>query len=257
MARFANAAAFVFVPVIILSASLAQAVAVSGKGTWESTLMARDFDGDASTIEGYYDTGLGITWLADANYAQTSGYARDGVLRWADADAWAADLNLNGITHWRLPNTEPVDGTAYDYGSVMDGSKDVGFNISAPGSAYPGSAGSEMARMFYSTLGNLSYYDTSGNPNQPGWQVFNRGPFENLLSNYYWSATEYAPLTSHAWFFYMDNGYQYHAGNTNRRYVWVVHDGDVGAPVPVPAALGLFASAVAVFGLLGRPEVTA
>jgi len=35
-------------------------------------LQARDFDGDTNTVEGYYDTALDITWLADANYGLTS-----------------------------------------------------------------------------------------------------------------------------------------------------------------------------------------
>ena len=37
-----------------------------GEGTWETTLHARDFDGNTDTIEGYYDEVLDITWLADA-----------------------------------------------------------------------------------------------------------------------------------------------------------------------------------------------
>ena len=42
--------------------------AISGQGTWESTLLARDFDGNMSTVEAYYDTVLGITWVAFANH---------------------------------------------------------------------------------------------------------------------------------------------------------------------------------------------
>jgi len=37
------------------------AAPVSGQGTWETTLQARDFDGDTNTIEGWYDTVLGVT----------------------------------------------------------------------------------------------------------------------------------------------------------------------------------------------------
>lgn len=54
------------------SIGTAQAVSVSGQGTWESTLQGRDLDGNLATFEAYYDTVLGITWLADANYAKTS-----------------------------------------------------------------------------------------------------------------------------------------------------------------------------------------
>jgi hypothetical protein len=45
------------------------AALVYGQGTWETTLQARDMDGNTSTIEAYYDTVLDITWLADANYS--------------------------------------------------------------------------------------------------------------------------------------------------------------------------------------------
>jgi hypothetical protein len=32
-----------------------------------------------------YDTDLNVTWLQDANYAQTSGYDADGRMTWGDA----------------------------------------------------------------------------------------------------------------------------------------------------------------------------
>ena len=62
-----------------------------------------------------YDTDLGITWLQDANYAQTSGYDADGRMTWNQATNWAAGLNINGITGWRLPST--VDGPASGFGA--------------------------------------------------------------------------------------------------------------------------------------------
>jgi hypothetical protein len=45
------------------------AAAVSGQGTWETTLQGRDLDGNPATFEAYYDTDLNITWLANANIA--------------------------------------------------------------------------------------------------------------------------------------------------------------------------------------------
>ena len=56
------------------------AVAVSGQGTRESTRLACGFDGDTRTMEGWYDTVLDISWLANANCANTSGYATDGYM---------------------------------------------------------------------------------------------------------------------------------------------------------------------------------
>ena len=39
-----------------------------------------------------YYTVLDITWLQDANYAQTSEYDSDGRMRWNDAVSWANQL---------------------------------------------------------------------------------------------------------------------------------------------------------------------
>ncbi len=75
--------------------SVINAAAISGQGTWETTLLGRDLDGNDATFEAYYDTVLDITWLADANYAQTSGYDADGMM-----DYRLASL---GFSNWRLP----------------------------------------------------------------------------------------------------------------------------------------------------------
>ena len=196
----------------------------------------------------YYDTVLDITWLQDANYAQTSGYDADGRMTWADANAWAASLTVASVGGWRLPDTGPVNGVAFsNYGSY-DGSTDQGYNVSAPGTIYAGSTGSEMAYMSYNTLGNLAYYDTSGNGPQSGWGLTNTGPFSNIQSNFYWSATEYALDTNFAWGFAFPDGYQTNLGKTSLLYAWAVHSGDVSA-VPIPAAAWLFGSGL--LGLIG------
>ena len=46
---------------------VAQAAGVSGQGTWETTLQARDINHDG-TVDAYYDSELHITWLTDANF---------------------------------------------------------------------------------------------------------------------------------------------------------------------------------------------
>ncbi len=58
-----------------------------------------------------YDTDFNITWLADANYAKTSGYDSDGMMVWALANTWAAGLNVGGYTGWRLPTALNADLT--------------------------------------------------------------------------------------------------------------------------------------------------
>jgi hypothetical protein len=182
----------------------AHATAVSGQGTWESTLQGRDLDGNLSTAEAYYDTVLGITWLANANYAATA-------MNWPTANSWAAALDPygSGITGWRLPATNPIDGTTADDASVSYiGSEDSGYNVSAPGTLYAGSTASELAYLFYNTLGDKGYCDpttstvSSCSGPQAGYGLSNTGPFSNVRSSTYWSATEYAPSTSNAWLFF-------------------------------------------------------
>lgn len=210
------------------------AAAVSGQGTWESTLQGRDLDGNLSTFEAYYDSTLDITWLANANYAGTT-------MTWAAANAWAAALNPygSGITGWRLPTVTDIgtSGCNFAYSGT-----DCGYNVDT-------STG-EMASMFYDTLGNLALYNTSGSGPQAGWGLTNTGPFSNVLPSFYWSATEYAPSISVAWLFGFGNGGQYGGVKSFNGYAWAVHAGDVGASaVPVPAAAWLFGSGV--LGLLG------
>lgn len=238
--RWATAALFVVVSAV---STLAHAAAVSGQGTWETTLQGRDLDGNLSDgFEAYYDTALNITWLADANYARTSGYDADGLMTWNAANAWAASLNPygSGITGWRLPTTVDVGNNGCTYNSLFQG-VDCGYNITTP---------SEMSHMYYVTLGDKAYYDTSGNSPQPGWGLTNTGPFSNILAVYYWSATEYAPNTNYAWLFYFGNGGQNLDVKFDGYNAWAVHSGDVGvSTVPVPPAAWLLGSGLV--GLLG------
>ena len=64
-----------------------------------SALSIRDLDGDWSNgYEGVYDDVLDITWLADANYAKTSGFDFDGNVTWQQAKDWANDLTYSGFS---------------------------------------------------------------------------------------------------------------------------------------------------------------
>jgi len=171
---------------------------------------------NATTLESrlgglaYYDPVANLTWLADAGGASIE-------RNWADANAWAASLNVDGVTGWRLPTT-----------TVPDASCDsTGFNCT----------GSEMGNLFYNTLGN-----TAGGTN------LNTGPFSNYGYGitYYWTATEYD--TNSAWYFHISEGLQGYTGKGDNIYAWAVHSGDV-SPVPVPAAAWLFGSGI--IGLIG------
>ena len=84
-----------------------------------------------------YDDVLDITWLQDANYAQTSGYDSDGRMHWLQAKAWAAQLSYDGHDDWRLPSANLMNSAnpCYDY----YGSCDFGYNNTT----------GELGHMFY------------------------------------------------------------------------------------------------------------
>lgn len=213
----------------------AQASPVSGRGTWETTLQGRDLDGNLSTFEAYYDTDLNITWLANANYAGTT-------MNWATANAWAAGLNPygSGINGWRLPTWTTTGAPGPQ---CFSNGTDCGSNVDP--------ASSEMAHMFYVTLGNKAALDTSGNP-QSNSGLTNTGLFSNIQSDAYWSATEYEVDRRVAWNFRFDSGVQFFGSNkvSSNFNAWAVHAGNVGAAVvPVPAAVRLMGSGLV--GLLG------
>ena len=239
---------------LVLLAGVVESASVSGKGTWETTLQGRDLDGNASTYEAYYDTVLDITWLADANYAQTSGFDSDGRMTWASAVAWANSLVVGTYDDWRLPTVTDIgtSGCTYGAGNLSYGTGgDCGYNVDT--------ATGELASLWYDTLGNTPYYSTTGTSAQAGWGLSNTGPFSNLQSGVYWSGTEYAPVTGDAWNFYTGYGYQDYPGKYHDYYAWAVRSGDV-SPVPLPAAGWLFgASLLGLAGLVrrGRADVGA
>ena len=208
-----------------------------------ATVLITSTSANAALVErlggqAYYDDVADLTWLADANYAQTSGFDADGRMTWADANTWAANLSVGGVDDWRLANTVDVGNDGATYTNFHEG-VDCGYNITAH---------SELSNMFYNVLGNTANYDTSGvatGCTAPDYCLTNTGPFSNLQSSHYWSATEYAHTTYDAWVFNMTNGAQFNGNKVNSYYAWAVQSGDVSA-VPVPAAAWLFGS-----GLLG------
>ena len=217
------------------------------------------------------DTTLGVSWLKDAGLVKSSCEANDtlwqafdpesvpgssgrtkaqicgleGRLNWYEAQAWIALLNARnylGYNDWRLPVVGPVNGVRFEYRFVYDGSTDLGYNISAPGSAYPGSTSSELAHLHYSGLHNGGWYAPDGTNQQdrvcpvPRYCVQNTGPFHNLQPFQYWSGTEVDSVPTHAWLFSTYNGFQYHADKAGFMNVWPVRSGLPGiSPIAVPA----------------------
>jgi hypothetical protein len=188
--------------------------------------------------QAYYDDVADLTWLANANLAGTT-------MTWAAANAWAAGLNISGVTGWRLPDTVDVGNDGATYTNIYQG-VDYGYNITTH---------SEMSNMFFNVLGNTAYYDTSGTPTgcpgSPNYCLTNTGPFSNLQSSFYWSSTEYAPDPTNAWVFDFGYGLQTNPNKGSNGYAWAVQSGNAGV-VPVPAAVWLFGSGLLALVGIGK-----
>lgn len=201
-----------------------QAGPVSGQGSWESTLLGRDLDGD-SVNDAWYDTDLKITWLE----------LDKGPWDYYGAKATVTSLIVGGFTDWRLPSVNDM-GTAGCPAAISYSGPDCGVNLDP--------SSSEFAHLWYVTLGNLGAWDTAGN-NRAGGGLTNTGPFQNLHNDIYWTGTIY-PADARAWYFNMATGLQWHATTLTSMYYIAVRDGDVASveppapmPVPSPFVLGL------------------
>ncbi len=176
-----------------------------------------------------YDTDRDISWLADANFAQTSGFVADGQMNWTDANTWAAGLNVGGVTGWRLPTT-PQPDTSCNIPNVQFG---IGYGCTA----------SEMGHLFYDELGGTATTILSN--------VINLDTtFFSNIQMIYWSSTEWAQNPNAAWNFRFNTGRQLSNLKFARLYAWAVHDGDVGT-VEIPVTGTIILMSLCLAGLLG------
>lgn len=188
------------------------------QGTWTSTLLPRDLDGDSTNgPEAFYDETLGLTWLRDASAS--------GLVTWWEANDWVAQLDVGGVRGWRMPRIHDPGRGGCRWGNQ---GTDCGYN---PRTRVAGITYSEMGHLWYSTLGNLAFFDPSGRKQPAGWGLKQVAAFVGLRAYGYWTSVEYAPDRALAWFFGMAGGGQDRIDKHNVAYVLAVHDGDVGRPL--------------------------
>ena len=140
--------------------------------------------------QAYYDPNLNITWAADT--------AINDPNAWDTQMAWAAGLNLGGVTGWRLPSAD------------VNGDTTV---VNCAGGGVVGCSDNEMGYLFW----------------EEGITQSTPGPFSNLdISNtLWWSDTPFESccVWSHSW----RSGAQapYSTDIVDYYYAWAVYDGDV------------------------------
>ncbi|MBI5041059.1 MAG: DUF1566 domain-containing protein [Gammaproteobacteria bacterium] len=198
-----------------------------------------------------YDTDLDITWLADANYAATSGYDADGMMTYSEANAWVNQLSFGGFDDWRLPFNPQLDASCSLTRNVNGITLNAGFDCQ----------GSEYGHLFYSELGG-----TTGSPitdsTDPDVALFSNimtyvPSTLGALGEYwaaaavYWSPDLQSNYTIYHHFHFSD-GYQRDFDPTIAMHAMAVRDGDVAAVVPVPGAVWLFMSGL--MGLMGAAK---
>ncbi len=125
------------VALLIVLPSASNAAAVPGQGTWQSTLFARDIDGDG-VVDAYYDAVNNNTWLADAKAIKGTSFddgfnTSDGKVTYDSAKSWLAGLNVYGVTGWRFPGADlvPLYGTTLGNSSIP-GSPTTGWTNTGP-----------------------------------------------------------------------------------------------------------------------------
>ena len=223
-------------------------------------LQPRDFDGDLSTPEAFYDDVLDITWLRDMHILDTIDYYDNNFYSGTGEPISTDNTNCY---YTNKANYEYYEGGAWgpngDYfrGNAFYELRDepdrfcinnlVSYSIannyiqlltsnwrlpSLNNDAVEGvNRSGELAHMFYNNLNSsansplttVSFIDAYGEQQS----------FSNYISNTtkeYWYQTDWQ---GRGWVFDMTTGSQKLMGVNHVKAVWLVHDGDVGTPLGV------------------------
>jgi len=226
--------AWVFVGCNCLPIELANASGISGMGTWETTLQARDLDGDLSTTEAFYDTTLNITWLANLKTIQASQSS------WVQAKQNVTTVNFAyGTDGWRLPtkNGDSLSELAHLYYITLGNSKETSIttNNNLPVGT-PILTNDEPGNL---PPGTVIIYP-SNPPSVVSGGLANRGNFV-FSAGIFWTDQAITPQTALGFDFSSgaEGGYAMYPSpfsfvGSKAYYYWPVHDGDIGSPVSVP-----------------------
>lgn len=137
-------------------------------------------------------------------------------LNWVDANSWAGGLTVGTFSGWSLPAADPACGINYNC--------------------------SQMGELYYTALGN-----TESGP------LSNTGPFKNLQSYIYWSATEFSANPKLAWYFGTFDGRPALGPKFRVLYALAVRPGDVAA-VPEPGTVALLLAGLAGVMVMRRQQ---
>lgn len=209
----------------LLAAMGAGLIALGCVTSADATLISR-ISGQA-----YYDDVADLTWLADANAA--------GAMNWVNANNWAANLDIDGVTGWRLPTTMQPDASC-----SVQSNQGASFPLQGFGT---GCTGSEMGNLFYNVLGGVANTSITTTHNA------NYDLFSNVQFGFYWSGAEFAPNTGLAWGLNFSIGRQDILFKNNNLFAWAVQSGDVSASVPEPSIVWLLGGGLV--GLIGAARL--
>jgi hypothetical protein len=213
-----------------------------------TTIGTAQFNGTGTAYNLIWDNdnnGKSLVWL-DYTHAADN---------WQNQVNWAQGLNtvltcdtpgytVDWKASWRLPST--VDGIL---NVGFNGNTTAGYNVTT----------SEMGHLFYSELGNLGFFSTSGSTQSP-YGLQNTGDFNNLRNtqygSYYWSGTTYGANPGIAWTFYMNRGYQNYSAKVSidNLYGLAVWEGQV-SQVPIPGTFWLLGSGLVGLVRVGRRKL--